>query len=75
MFKKDVFPVLRHMNIHDITRAHLLDIIARVEGRDALSVAEKLRTWFTHTPTDAACGLVGYPFRTATPTILNGQLA
>jgi len=35
------------MNIHDITRAHLLDIIARVEARDALSVAEKLRTWFT----------------------------
>jgi len=25
--------------------------------------------------TDAACGLVGCPFRTATPAILNGQLA
>jgi len=37
----------RHMNIHDISRAHLLDIIAKVEKRDALSVAEKLRTWFT----------------------------
>jgi len=47
MFEKDVFPVLRHMNIHDITRAYLLDIIAKVEKRDALSVAEKLRTWFT----------------------------
>jgi len=47
MFEKDVFPVLRHMNIHDISRAHLLDIIAKVEKRDALSVAEKLRTWFT----------------------------
>jgi len=31
MFEKDVFPVLQHMNIHDITRAHLLDIIAKVE--------------------------------------------
>jgi len=47
IFENDVFPVLRHMNIHDITRAHLLDIIGRVEKRDALSVAEKLRTWFT----------------------------
>jgi len=47
MFEKDVFPVLRHMNIHDITRAHLLDIIGRVEKRGSLSVAEKLRTWFS----------------------------
>lgn len=46
VFKKDVFPVLRSMGIHDIERAHLLDIIARVEARGALSVAEKLRTWF-----------------------------
>jgi len=36
MFEKDVFPVLRHMNIHDITRAHLLDIIGRVEKRGSL---------------------------------------
>jgi len=47
VFEKDVFPVLRHTNIHDITRAHLLDIIGRVEQRGALSMAEKLRTWFT----------------------------
>lgn len=46
VFKKDVFPVLRPLSIHDIERAHLLDIIARVEARGALSVAEKLRTWF-----------------------------
>jgi len=36
IFENDVFPVLRHMNIHDITRAHLLDIITKVEKRDAL---------------------------------------
>jgi len=47
VFKKDVFPTLKHLNIHDISRAHLLDIIAKVEKREALSVAEKLRTWFT----------------------------
>ncbi|WP_219929582.1 tyrosine-type recombinase/integrase [Achromobacter pulmonis] len=47
VFKKDVFPVLRHMHIHDITRAHLLDILGRIEKRGSLSVAEKVRTWFT----------------------------
>lgn len=47
VFKKDVFPLLRHMTIYDVTRAHLLDIIGRVEERGSFSVAEKLRTWFT----------------------------
>ena len=47
VFKKDVFPMLRHLTIYDITRAHLLDIIGKVEKRGSLSVAEKLRTWFT----------------------------
>lgn len=46
VFKKDVFPVLRHLTIHEITRAHLLDIIGKVEARNSLSVAEKLRAWF-----------------------------
>ena len=31
VFKKDVFPALRHLTIYDITRAHLLDIIGKVE--------------------------------------------
>lgn len=47
VFKKDVFPSLRHLTIYEITRAHLLDIIGKVEKRGSLSVAEKLRTWFT----------------------------
>ena len=47
VFEKDVFPVLRHLTIYDITRAHLLDILGKVERRGSLSVAEKLRTWFT----------------------------
>lgn len=47
VFKKDVFPALRNLTIYDITRAHLLDIIGKVEKRGSLSVAEKLRTWFT----------------------------
>lgn len=47
VFAKDVFPVLRHLTVYDVTRAHLLDIIGRVEKRGSLSVAEKLRTWFS----------------------------
>ncbi|MCZ8403417.1 integrase [Achromobacter xylosoxidans] len=46
VFKKDVFPVLRNLTVYDITRAHLLTIIGRVEKRGSMSVAEKLRTWF-----------------------------
>ena len=36
VFAKDVFPVLRHLTIYDVTRAHLLDIIGRVEKRGSL---------------------------------------
>jgi len=46
LFKKDVFPVLKHLTVHEITRTHLLEILDRVEQRGALHVAEKLRTWF-----------------------------
>ncbi|HEM7853568.1 TPA: tyrosine-type recombinase/integrase, partial [Burkholderia multivorans] len=46
VFKKDVFPVLRSLTIYDVTRAHLLTIVGRVEKRGSMSVAEKLRTWF-----------------------------
>ena len=45
VFAKDVFPALGGLAIHEITRAHLLDVIARVEKRNSLSVAEKLRSW------------------------------
>lgn len=46
-FENDVFPVLRPLTVHEITRPHLLDIIGKVEKRGSLSMAEKLRTWFT----------------------------
>jgi len=42
-----VFPSLLDLTIYNITRAHLLDIIGKVEKRGSLSVAEKLKTWFT----------------------------
>lgn len=44
-FKKDVFPYLKRYAIYEITRPHLLEVIGRIEKRDALSVAEKMRTW------------------------------
>ena len=46
VFKKDVLPVLRSLTIYDVTHAHLLTIVGRVEKRGSMSVAEKLRTWF-----------------------------
>lgn len=45
VFKANVFPVLDNLTVHEITQAHLLDIIGKVEARGSLSVAEKLRTW------------------------------
>lgn len=65
VFQKDVFPVLRSLTVHEIVRAHLLDIIGRVEARGALSVAEKLRTWFRQLFTYAT---VVVPGMTANPS-------
>ncbi len=45
-FKKDILPAVHRMTIHEITRHHLLEVIERIEKRGALSVAEKVRTWF-----------------------------
>ncbi len=46
VFKKDVFPYLKRQTIYEVTRPMLLEIIGRIEKREALSVAEKVRTWF-----------------------------
>ncbi len=46
IFKKDVLPVLGRRSVYEITRPDLLEVIARIERRKALSVAEKVRTWF-----------------------------
>lgn len=46
IFKKDVLPVLGKRSIYEIKRPDLLEVIARIEKRKALSVAEKVRTWF-----------------------------
>ena len=59
VFRKDVFSALERLPVYDITRAHLLDVIARVEKRGSLSVAEKLRTWFDQLFTYAAVVVPG----------------
>lgn len=46
IFEKDVLPKLGEISIYDIRRSDLLEVIAKIEQRKALSVAEKVRTWF-----------------------------
>ena len=45
VFKKDVFPYLKRLTIYEVTRPHLLEVVGRIEKRNSLSVAEKVRTW------------------------------
>ena len=44
-FNKDVLPILGSTSIYEIQRPDLLEVIARIEGRNALTIAEKVRTW------------------------------
>lgn len=46
VFAKDVLPFLGKRSIYEIKRPDLLEIVARIERRKALSIAEKVRTWF-----------------------------
>lgn len=46
LFEKDVLPFLGQRTIYDIKRHDLLAVIAKIERRKSLSMAEKLRTWF-----------------------------
>lgn len=45
-FTKDVLPKLGEISIYDIRRSDLLDVVAKIEQRKTLAVAEKVRTWF-----------------------------
>ena len=46
IFDKDVLPTLGKRSVYEIKRPDLLEVIAKIEKRRALSVAEKVRTWF-----------------------------
>jgi integrase len=43
--KADVYPYIGHLPIRSVTAAHLLEIIRRVEGRGAETVALLVRQW------------------------------
>lgn len=46
IFKNDVLPSLGGISIYNIQRSDLLEILAKIERRGALTTAEKVRTWF-----------------------------
>lgn len=46
IFDKDVLPWLGTMSIFEVTPAHLLEVLRKIERRHALTTAEKVRTWF-----------------------------
>ncbi|WP_281686598.1 integrase arm-type DNA-binding domain-containing protein [Pseudomonas citronellolis] len=46
IFDRDVLPNLGRTPIYDIRRSDLLEVIAKIEQRNALTTAEKVRTWF-----------------------------
>jgi len=46
IFDKDVLPALGKRSVYEINRPDLLEVIAKIEKRKALSVAEKVRMWF-----------------------------
>ncbi|HEP7962663.1 TPA: integrase arm-type DNA-binding domain-containing protein [Pseudomonas aeruginosa] len=46
IFNKDVLPTLGKLSIYDVRRTDLLDVLAKIEQRQAFTTAEKVRTWF-----------------------------
>lgn len=45
IFGNDVLPKLGKRSIYDIRRSDLLEVVGKIEQREALSVAEKVRSW------------------------------
>ncbi|MFC4623280.1 tyrosine-type recombinase/integrase [Comamonas nitrativorans] len=46
IFRKDILPALAKRSIYEITQADLLQVLSRIEKREALTTAEKCRSWF-----------------------------
>ncbi|WP_311970469.1 integrase arm-type DNA-binding domain-containing protein [Pseudomonas baltica] len=46
IFTKDVLPMIGRRSIYELQRPDLLDVVAQIERRGALTAAEKVRTWF-----------------------------
>lgn len=45
IFRKDILPVLGKRSVYDITRTDLVEVLAKIEARDALTIAQKCRLW------------------------------
>lgn len=45
IFANDVLPVLGKRSIYDIVRPELIEVVAKIERRGALTIADKVRTW------------------------------
>jgi integrase len=45
IFEKDILPFLGKQPIHDIRRPDLLEVLARIERRGALTIARFVRSW------------------------------
>jgi hypothetical protein len=43
VFANDVLPFLQAFTVTEITRAHLLDVVGRIDARNSLSIAQKVR--------------------------------
>ncbi len=46
IFTKDVLPYLGKRSIFEVVRADLLEVLRKIERRNALTMASKCRTWF-----------------------------
>lgn len=45
IFRKDILPTLRKQSIYDISRSDLVAVLAKIEARGALTIAQKCRLW------------------------------
>ncbi|WP_264041017.1 tyrosine-type recombinase/integrase [Pectobacterium carotovorum] len=45
IFERDVLPSLSKLSIYDVRRADLLNILSKIEQREAFTTAEKVRSW------------------------------
>ncbi|OWT56943.1 tyrosine-type recombinase/integrase [Candidimonas nitroreducens] len=45
IFTRDILPTLAKRSIYEITQADLLQVLGKIEAREALTTAEKCRSW------------------------------
>jgi integrase len=65
IFERDVLPSLGTTPIYDVRRSDLLDVLAKIEQRGALTTAEKVRTWLNQMYRFALVKVEGLDINTA----------